>query len=196
MIIKKSKEYSGVDEAIKEINERFIYLPPLEKIVHLGGIADAILKSMDSPRGLTLVQYLVKNDFLTHDNPYEYVLWTVIQHKVTSEWVARGDDATGQTYQYLDEAEKPIFRNKCLIKALDIGTEAKDESAPLSEKKFPLSDFEYNVLSEDLFGYPDIAKSIMNHFKVNSLKEIPRSEINTVRTQIKRIKRTHEDYIV
>ena len=194
-IIKKSKTFDVIDDRLKEVSEIFMYLPPLEKIVHLGGIADAIMKMIESHH-LILVQYLEKNSFLTQNQPYEYTFWTVIQHKVTGEWVATGEDAAGDKYHYLDDFEKPIARNKFLIKALHIGLEVKDESTPLAAPSVPLTEFEYNVILEDLHGYPDIASSIMKHFKVESLQEIPRSEINNVRAQIKRIKRTHEDYIV
>lgn len=194
MMYKQSDEIEVINGQIKKIGDRFIFLSRLDKIFHLGGIMVAIISKLPEV-GLEHLQWIEHNSF-NSGMPEEYILWTVISHPGSGEWIRDGYDATGNYYHYQEEKEKALIRDRCLLKILKISSNNSDP-LPVNDtlSAQPLSEFEYSVLTEDLEGYPDIARSILQHFKLDSLKDLPQSQLKAVRNQIKRLKRTHENFV-
>lgn len=54
---------------------------------------------------------------------------------------------------------------------------------------------EYNDLMWDLEEFPDIVKNIQKHYGITTLADLPRTEYHNAKAQIRKIKKTHEDYV-
>ena len=54
---------------------------------------------------------------------------------------------------------------------------------------------QYKELMFELDGYPDIAKGILVFYKISSIADLPKTEYYTVQGKIRKLKRTHEEYM-
>jgi hypothetical protein len=58
-----------------------------------------------------------------------------------------------------------------------------------------ISKDQYDILMYELEGFSDIAKGIQTKYGIDTLADLPKTEYYPVETQIRKIKKTHEDYI-
>ena len=83
-----------------------------------------------------------------------------------------------------EQQEKEMVRN---IKA--------PELALKSEFPETITADQYKELMFELDGFPDIAKGIQVFYKISSIADLPKGEYYVVQNKIRKLKKTHEDYV-
>jgi len=71
----------------------------------------------------------------------------------------------------------------------------KPDSKRTSEFVDTITSEQYKDLMSELDGYEEIAKGIQVFYKISSIADLPKSEYYTVQGKIRRLKKTHEDYV-
>lgn len=83
-----------------------------------------------------------------------------------------------------------------LGKATKTVLEIQQDVKEIKEKEGELlTPEEYTSLMWELDGWANIAKQIHKHYQITSINQLPRRELLAVRSRIKEIKKTHENYI-
>lgn len=81
-----------------------------------------------------------------------------------------------------------------LLKAFKMLREIKTEIEGTISKEF-ITKEEYNGLMWELDGWPDIVKAIHNNYSITSIDQLERKELPIVKSKIKEIKKTFENYV-
>lgn len=71
----------------------------------------------------------------------------------------------------------------------------ENKPAPRSYMAEVISTDEYDDIMWELNDYPEIVKSLQKHYGLSSIADLPKSEYHPAKAQIRKIKKTHEEYI-
>jgi hypothetical protein len=71
----------------------------------------------------------------------------------------------------------------------------KPENIVKSEFVETITAEQYKDLMIELDGYADIAKGVQVFYKISSIADLPKSEYYTVQGKIRKLKKTHEEYV-
>lgn len=83
------------------------------------------------------------------------------------------------------EAEQVMIRNVRNPKA-----------AAKTVEKETISKEEYDELMWELDDFPDIAKGVLKFYDLQTLADLPREQLYAAKSQIRKVKKAHEDYAV
>lgn len=72
----------------------------------------------------------------------------------------------------------------------------KPTKEPTVDRSDTINKDQYNELMIELDGYPEIAKDILECYRIETLADLPRDEYHRARKQIMRIKHTYSEYNV
>jgi len=78
---------------------------------------------------------------------------------------------------------------KIVAERMKTVTDSKKSSSKLGQ----ISTIEYDDLMYELEHYPDLIQSIQDHFKIDSLGELSRVDLQYVKNKIRTLKKVHEN---
>lgn len=176
---------------------------PYGMFANLQAIIAATRESL-SLNGLSFYQYVELQD----EGSGASLLWSTIAHeggqyiasgaRIMQEHFAKIEDYK-RIHAYLILGIAPVGRDPLLIHEQD-AIEKMAATKPRAPKYIrpshsnSLTTDEYNDLMWELEEYPEVAKSILKYYSISTIADLPREEYYPAKAQIKKIKKTHEDY--
>lgn len=70
-----------------------------------------------------------------------------------------------------------------------------NEAPPKSEHTDTITSDQYDDIMFELEGYDVITKGIQEFYKISSLADLPKTEFYNVQARIRKLKKTHEEYV-
>lgn len=183
------------------------------RFANLTAILDAVRDSL-SANEIAFYQYLELKD----EGSGASLLWTSLAHSSGQYIATCSRVVVGQTFK---ETFNAIERYKRLsaLSLLGIAPVGRDplihdDNGVQEEDRITLrnsrrekntskaiesesiSTEQYEDLMWELEKYPDIVKGIQKYYNISSIADLPKSEFYNAKAQIRKIKKTHEDYAV
>jgi len=192
MKIDKNTTPNALELKIKNVFRLFGYIPKASEIINCGSIVDAVYKEVEN-QGLISIQYAGEKSYAFYDG---HGMATIIHSDLIDKdsFEHRLFNKRFENWDSLSLGEQQHKKNICFLNSLSIALEPESHKDIVKSDDSPaINDFAYEVLMDDLHGYPQILESMKKYFKINSLKYLPESELTNARLQIKKIKRNCED---
>lgn len=213
----RSEELGSLYAAFAKAQGSYKNLIPNEdtpggKFANLTAILDACRESL-STNGLSFYQFIE----LLDEGSGASLLWTTLSHESNQYISSCSRVIPGSTFRETFNNIEAYKRLSALL-ILGIAPIGKDpliyddNGASQAEKAFvrntrsnrlmpkshvpeAISIDEYEDLMWELESFPEIVKSILKHYDIVSIADLPKSEFHNAKSQIRKIKKTHEDYV-
>lgn len=185
---------------------------PAGKFANLTSILEASREAL-SANSLSFYQYIE----LLDEGSGASLLWTVLSHESNQYISSCSRVIPGSTFRETFNNIEAYKRLNALL-ILGIAPVGKDpliyddngasqaekvmvrtlrsaRMMPKSHVPETITSDEYEDLMWELEEFPEVVKSILKHYDITSIADLPKTEFHNAKAQIRKIKKTHEDYI-